>query len=229
MYKRQIAKLAKIYDDKVKETRAARGLDTRKVDDNYEVTRIGDTVSEPKMVVKHDYRNAPTLTLNELLPENFKPARQDPTIGRLNTSFRSERVEFVLMERKLVATCREDLDWELPGSERYEDVINQASAAFLEEDIDNAAALLWSSVGQNTGIGMFAMSTARMDLIEKFRLMVREINDDTMEFETFPKDSLGFVRAIPIRPQRYQALQAHNYSATTETRESAAQRRARSA
>ena len=45
-------------------------------------------------------------------------------------------------------------------------------------------------VGQNTGIGMFAMATDRMDLIEKFRLLIREIAHDTMEFETFPKNSL---------------------------------------
>ena len=98
---------------------------------------------------------------------SFKPSRQDPTVGRLNTSFRTERIEFVLMSRKMVATSTEDLDWDLPGSELYKDIINQASAAFLEEDIKNTAALLWSSVGQNTRIGMFAMSTADMNLIVK--------------------------------------------------------------
>ena len=139
------------------------------------MTLIKQTIKEPAPAPKTDYKQAPTMTLNELLPSNFKPARQDPTIGRLNTSFRSERIEFVLMMRKLVATSPEDLDWDLPDNDLYDDIVNKASAVFFEADINHAAALLWSSIGQNTGIGMFAMSTAKMDLIEQFRMLIRSI------------------------------------------------------
>ena len=34
------------------------------------------------------------------------------------------------------------------------------------------------------------MSTARMDLVEQFRLLIRKFDHDDLEFETFPKNSL---------------------------------------
>ena len=53
-----------------------------------------------------------------------------------------------------------------------------ASAAFFEVDISYSDSLLWSSVGQTTGIGMFAMGTTRMDLVAKFRNIIRMMMHD---------------------------------------------------
>ena len=94
------------------------------------------------------------------------------------------------MSRKLVATSREELEWDIPANELYDKVVTAASAPFFEEDIMFSDALLWSSVGQTIGIGMFMMSTSRLDLIEKFRLLLRNNPHDTLEFETFLKESL---------------------------------------
>ena len=138
-----ISKLARIYDEKVKATRTAKGLGVAE-DDNCEITRIGSSVFEPAPMPKPDYKSAPTLTLNELVPANFRVASHEPATSKMNKSFRSERIEFVLMARKLVATKQEDLDWELPSSEVYDQVVNEASAAFFDVDI-NHACLLYTS------------------------------------------------------------------------------------
>ena len=45
-------------------------------------------------------------------------------------------------------------------------------------------------MGQATGVGMFAMSTARLDLVEQFRLLIRRYGHEDLEFEMFPKNSL---------------------------------------
>ena len=187
----QILKLARKYDQRVQETRTAKGLEKRDDDDNCEVTRIGLTISEPvTKAAKLEYRQAPTLTLSELIPASFKPEAGAAASSNLHSSFRAERIEFVLMKRKLVATAPEDLEWDLPENELYDEVILAASAQFIEADLTHADALLWSSVGQTTGIGMFAMSTAKMDLVEQFRLLVRGFENEDYEFETFPKNSL---------------------------------------
>ena len=109
-----MAKLARTYDDKVRSTRSAQGLESKEDrDDNCEVTTIGEKVAEQAAVVRTDYRQAPTLTLHELIPTRFKPER-GPAAEKYHASFRSERVEFVVMCRKLVATRAEDLEWDFP-------------------------------------------------------------------------------------------------------------------
>ena len=153
------------------------------------MTKIGKKLAEPELVIRPDYRKAPTLTLNELIPVQFKPERGQST-EKLHASFRTERIEFVLMCRKLVITNPEDLEWDLPDNELYDEIVTAASDAFFEEDITYSDALLWSSIGQTTGIGMFAMNTNRMDLIKKFRDLLRNADHETLEFETFPKESL---------------------------------------
>ena len=112
----QISKLAKKYDQRVQETRAAKGLEVEQgKDDNCEITRIGLKVDEPAAkAAKLDYREAPTLTLSELIPTNFQPTAGAAAAGNLHSSFRAEKVEFVLMMRKLVATSKDDLEWDLP-------------------------------------------------------------------------------------------------------------------
>ena len=105
-------------------------------------------------------------------------------------SFRAERLEFVLMYRKLTATDPADLEWDIPDSDLYDQIIVEAAAIYLEPDNTRDDTLNWSSVGQNTGIGVFAMDTARMDLIAVFRSIIRGLHHDEYEFETYPKNSL---------------------------------------
>ena len=94
------------------------------------------------------------------------------------------------MCRHLVATNRDQLEWDLPSNEIYDETINMASAMFVETNIEDADVLQWSSIGQLTGVGMFLMATARMDLVEQFRLLIRNMEHPELEFETFPKASL---------------------------------------
>ena len=162
-----ISKLARVYNQRVKETRTAKELEMiQESNDNCEITAIGSKVAEPVVGPKPDYKQAPTLTLKELIPTNFQ-AEVGPS-SKFHTSFRSDRVEFVLMCRKLDATGQQDLEWELPENATYNAVITEASATFIEANIEHADALLWSSVGQTTGIGMFAMPTAKLDLVKQF-------------------------------------------------------------
>ena len=72
----------------------------------------------------------------------------------------------------------------------YDQIVTEAAAIYIEPDIERADTLNWSSVGQNTGIGVFAMDTAKLDLIAVFRAIIRDLKHDDLEFETFPKNSL---------------------------------------
>ena len=94
------------------------------------------------------------------------------------------------MSRKLVATRREDQKWDFPDHEIYDEVITTALAYFIEANINHSKALLWSSVGQAMGIGLFAMAPEKLDLIEQFRLIIRKYEHSELEFETFPKEAL---------------------------------------
>ena len=183
-----IAKLAKIYDKRVLATRTAKGLqDLKQGDEDCEVTVVNSKVLEPTAIAKADYKQAPTLTLSELLPNQFKPEAGSAASSKLHSSFRTEKIEFVLMCRKLVATCQEDLEWDLPDKELYDEIVNSASATFFEPDITRADSLLWSSTGQSTGVGMFAMTTMRMDLVELFRLIIRKTNHDGLNSNRFQR------------------------------------------
>ena len=200
-----ISKLAKVYDRRVQETRSAKGLEaTVREDDNCEVTFIGSTVGAPKAQakVKNDYRQAPTLTLNELLLAGFQPQKGEGTASKLHNSFGTDKVEFVLMCRKLVATERGELEWDLPDQETFDEIVMTASAAFIGDEAARSDALLWSSIGQNTGVGMFAMSTSNMDWIEQFRLLLRRAVHEDLEFESFPKESLLESYALTIYAHR---------------------------
>ena len=117
-----IAKLARKYDDRVRATRTAKGLKTEELDTDCEVTQIGARISEPAAVAKKDYKAAPTMTLNELVPSRFKQHGINPSTSKMNASFRSEKLEFVLMCRKLVATKQDDLEWDIPSIELYDEI-----------------------------------------------------------------------------------------------------------
>ena len=92
-----LSKLAKVYDKRVQETMTVKGLSKQKEDDgNCIITQIGDTVKAPEGIVKNEYKQAPMLTLNQLLPERFKPRGGERAASKLQSSFRTEKVEFVL-------------------------------------------------------------------------------------------------------------------------------------
>ena len=131
------------------------------------------------MAPKVTYNHAPQVTLRELMPENsVAPQPSD----RLDSTFRAERLEFIVMCRPLTATTPEELEWDIPETDLYDQVVTEAAAIYIEEDIERADTLSWSSVGQNTGIGVFAMDTAKMDLISIFRGIIRNLKHDDMEF-----------------------------------------------
>ena len=92
--------------------------------------------------------------------------------AKLGSTFRAERLEFVVMCRKLTATKPEELEWDIPDMTLYDEVFTTAATAFVETDITRSDTLNWLSVGLNTGIGMFAMDTADMSLISVFRAII---------------------------------------------------------
>ena len=156
------------------------------------MTKIGNRISAPEIHgPSYDYKQAPTLTLSELIPSQFQDAGAGvPSTSNMMSSSRAERIEFVLMCRKLVAVMQEDLEWNLPENDTYDEIITTAGATFVEANMDHAELLQWCSIGQLTGVGMFSMSTERMDLVEQFQLLIRNAKHSDFEFETFPKVSL---------------------------------------
>ena len=131
-----IAKLAKKYDAKIQVTcaaRAAKGLPTPGANPNedtdFHVIPIGEKVAEQGPAApKVTYNFAPKVTLRELMPENSVGSTQEA--DRLDQTFRAERLKFILMYWKLTATTPTELEWDIPDSDLYDQIIVEAAATW---------------------------------------------------------------------------------------------------
>ena len=99
------------------------------------------------------------MTLRSLLPDSLDDGSQlaleiPAGIKNLDCTFCADRVEFVIMTRRM-----DDIDseWEIPDPADFDELMNIAIADFIDDDFTRMNAIQWSSVGQQTGVGLFSM------------------------------------------------------------------------
>ena len=145
--------------------------------------------------------DAPTLSLKDLVPEADRKEIEDQ--GQ-DESFRSDRIEFVVVEREVVPgeedkTVRpEDQEWEFPDRQMFDTIIGKAIDIYTEEDWELIDYMSFSSVGWNTGVGLFAFGSDKLEQMEKFREVLRNVKIGTKRFESYPKRMLLNRFAITI-------------------------------
>ena len=61
---------------------------------------------------------------------------------------------------------------------------------FIESDTARIKTLAWSSTGWDTGVGVVAISTDDLSLVEEFRDAVAQVENDSQGFITMPKQML---------------------------------------
>jgi hypothetical protein len=83
-----------------------------------------------------------------------------------------------------------DVEWEIPTPEEYFEVIGKVTDRYTDRDSSFIHGLSWSSVGSQTGTGIFTIKTGVMEHIHGFRAMLRGFINNGRCFESFPKQAL---------------------------------------
>ena len=106
----------------------------------------------PKYATPLAYKDAPLLTLRELMPGSTGADEED---GDLDQSFRADKIEFLVMSRNTTEAERDgemvieevgDVDWDIPTRDDFEDVMGLVFELFTEEESDLVhACLLYTS------------------------------------------------------------------------------------
>ena len=215
-----ISKLSAIYEAKIKATQAKKSGTAPDQDTNFKVVPVNKTVTaNPNAAAakKLEYKNAPLLTLRSLLPDSLDDGTQlaleipDGT-KNLDCTFRADRLEFVIMTRKI---DDDNAEWEIPEPADFDELMNIAIADFIDDDLTRMNAIQWSSVGQQTGVGLFSMGCENMGLVELFRSLLRIKGFKDLYVESFPKQTLlgsyamtlyAHKGSLPYRPAILVAL-----------------------
>ena len=198
------ASLTEQYEDRVASTlekvdpNRAKAKEALK-DEDFEVEALAgewDGYKEPLPTEQTSYEDAPVLTLRELMPGATGGDEEEKD---LDQSFRSNRIEFMVVQRNLTPPEKEadsvlldpaDVDWSIPDQEEYEDIMGTALDIYTDERPELVHALAWSSVGSTTGVGCFSVRTGRLKDLEDIRGTLRVIVIHGKCFESFPKRSL---------------------------------------
>ena len=108
------------------------------------------------------------------------------------------------MEREItpgeedIAVRADELEWEFPERESFDMIIGMAIDIFKEDDWDLIDYMSFSSVGWNTGVGLFAFGSDKLEQMEKFREVLRNLKIGNKRFESYPKRMLLNHYAITI-------------------------------
>ena len=70
---------------------------------------------------------------------------------------------------------KDDEEWEIPDQDTFDGIVAKAVYTFTEQDLERVKTLEWSSTGWDTGIGLVALTTDDLDLVEEFRAVVAHI------------------------------------------------------
>ena len=62
----------------------------------------------------------------------------------------------------------DNAEWEIPDPSDFDELMNTAIADFIDDDLTRMNAIQWSSVSQQTGVGLFSMGCESMGLVELF-------------------------------------------------------------
>ena len=84
----------------------------------------------------------------------------------------------------------DNAEWEIPDPTEFDELMNIAIADFIDDDLTRMNAIQWSSVGQQTGVGLFSMGCENMGLMEHFRSLLRIKGYKNLYVESFPKQTL---------------------------------------
>ena len=195
--------LAKVYQERVTQTKAKlqgkAGLANPlpSLEGNHETIMVREMVTHnPTPIATTWYEAAPLVTLRELMLEGMQdlqiPNKTASEIDNLDRTFRSEYIEFVLMVKKLDTQGKDidDIEWELPEGEFFEEILNEAFADFIESDITLMDIVKWSSVGSQTGVGVFSALSTKLDLIKIFRDVIRHKVYSGHMAESFPRQTM---------------------------------------
>ena len=137
--------------------------------------------------------DAPTLSLKDLVPEQDD---HDLDGHGQPESFKTERIEFVIVEREVdpedtgASKTDRDYEWEIPDRSTFDAVIGEAIDKFTEDDWDRIDYVSFSSVGWNTGVGLFAFGSDKLVQMTMFRDIIRSISKGNKRFESYPKRML---------------------------------------
>ena len=80
----------------------------------------------------------------------------------------------------------------------FDMIIGQAIDIFTEDDWDLIDYMSFSSVGWNTGVGLLAFGSDKLEQMEKFREVLRNLKIGNKRFESYPKRMLLNRYAITI-------------------------------
>ena len=84
----------------------------------------------------------------------------------------------------------EEHNWEIPNAETFEEIVGKALAAFTDINYDYLNLIEYSTLGWNSGVGMFAVRSDRPQLISQFRYIIRTMSYQGKRFETYAKKML---------------------------------------
>ena len=191
-----------MYEKRVAETKAVKPAGTTRVTPGEQlvVTQYDEHVETPADPLEEPVKldDAPTLSLRELLAEEDRTAE-----ANLDETIKVSKLEFILVERddnvahpmtvagtSTAPSTSPDHDWEIPDSETFEEIIGQALAAFTDINLDYLNLVEYSSLGWNTGVGMFAVRADRPQLIAQFRYIIRATKHRGKRYETYAKKML---------------------------------------
>ena len=191
-------KLTHVYQQKTKETREKRDEDrtTPSVAFRVDKTHAGEKVKSTTVPLLEPVKlaDAPTLSLKDLVPEQDKYGLESQ--GQ-DESFRSDRIEFVVVERELeageatsISGSDRDYEWEIPERSSFDAIMGQAIDLYTETDWDRIDYLTFSSVGWNTGVGLFAFGSDKLEQMNIFRGIIRTLRIGNKCYESYPKRML---------------------------------------
>ena len=191
-------KLTHAYEKKTQATKAMREADGTafkpSVQFDIDLTGAGTKIQNAEPLLEPaKLADAPVVKLQDLIPDSD---RGDPDIENCDESIHAERLEFVVVERAKekdedsATRPDRDYDWEIPERDLFEDIIGETINIFTSDSPEDLQFLEFSSVGWNTGIGLFAFRADKLTAMEEFRTILRGIEIAGKKFESYPKRML---------------------------------------
>ena len=191
-------KLTQVYQRKTKETQSKHDEKrvTPSVEFRIDSTHAGEKVKNASvpLLAPTTLADAPILSLKDLVPEQDV---HDLDGQGQPESFKTDRIKFVIVEREMdpedsgaSSKTDRDYEWEIPDRSTFDGVIGEAIDKFTEEDWDRIDYVSFSSVGWNTGVGLFDLGSDKLVQMTMFRDIIRSITRGNKGFESYPKRML---------------------------------------
>ena len=188
-------RLTETYENKVKTTKEAReasGTATVLVQSaQFDIEQVHQKVFMPPTPLNDPvkFSDAPILKLKDLVPQE-----QAETKDNLEDTVQVSKIEFLLLIRQPDPEDdpmnNEDAEWEIPTPEEFEECFGLAINEFTDINPDYLEILEYSSVGWNTGVGMFSVRSDMLKEVDIFREIIRNTVYEGKKFETFPRKML---------------------------------------